>query len=81
MSDVDQIVATIAAVEEQSVTTRDIAGNVGQASQGVQEVNENMSHADVVIREIAGSVEEVNFRIRRSRQDGRFGPIQFRDFE
>ena len=61
VGDVDQIVGTIAAaVEEQSVTTRDIAGNVGQASLGVKEVNENVAHADAVAREIARSVDDVS---------------------
>lgn len=61
IDDVDAIVATIAAaVEEQSVTTRDIADNVGQASLGVQEVNENVSQADTVTRDIAKEVAEVN---------------------
>jgi methyl-accepting chemotaxis protein len=60
VGDVDQIVATIAAaVEEQSVTTRDIADNTGQASQGVQEVNENMAHAEAVSRDIAINVSDV----------------------
>jgi methyl-accepting chemotaxis protein len=61
IGEVDTIVGTIAAaVEEQSVTTRDIADNVGQASQGVQEVNENVSQADTVTREIAKEVGSVN---------------------
>ena len=59
--EVDAIVGTIAAaVEEQSVTTRDIADNVGQASQGVQEVNENVSQAESVTRDIAKEVASVN---------------------
>jgi methyl-accepting chemotaxis protein len=61
IGEVDTIVGTIAAaVEEQSVTTRDIADNVGQASQGVQEVNENVSQADAVTRDIAKDVAAVN---------------------
>lgn len=60
VGDVDHIVTTIAAaVEEQSVTTRDIADNTGQASQGVQEVNENIVHAEAVSREIAVNVSDV----------------------
>jgi len=59
--EVDSIVGTIAAaVEEQSVTTRDIADNVGQASLGVQEVNENVSQAESVTRDIAKEVASVN---------------------
>jgi methyl-accepting chemotaxis protein len=61
INEVDSIVGTIAAaVEEQSVTTRDIADNVGQASQGVQEVNENVSQAESVTRDIAKEVASVN---------------------
>lgn len=61
INDVDSIVATIAAaVEEQSVTTRDIADNVGQASSGVQEVNQNVAQADAVIKDIARDVAEVS---------------------
>ena len=61
INDVDAIVATIAAaVEEQSVTTRDIADNVGQASSGVQEVNQNVAQADSVIKDIARDVAEVS---------------------
>jgi len=61
IDEVDAIVGSIAAaVEEQSVTTRDIADNVGQAAQGVQEVNENVSQADTVTRDIAREVAAVN---------------------
>lgn len=61
VGDVDQIVATIAAaVEEQSVTTRDIADNTGQASLGVQEVNVNVAHAETASREIAGNISDVS---------------------
>ena len=60
IGDVDAIVGTIAAaVEEQSVTTRDIAENVGQASVGVQQVNENVAHTDTAVREIASDVGRV----------------------
>ncbi|MGD9161549.1 MAG: HAMP domain-containing methyl-accepting chemotaxis protein [Desulfobacteraceae bacterium] len=59
INDVNEIVATIAtAVEEQSVTTNEIAGNVSQASQGIQEVNENVSESTVVSRDIAREVTD-----------------------
>ena len=49
INDVDDIVSTIAsAVEEQSVTTREIASNVTQASDGIQEVNEKVAHSSIV---------------------------------
>jgi len=61
IGNVDSIVGSIAAaVEEQSVTTRDIAENVGQASTGVQQVNENVAQADSVLRGIARDVAAVS---------------------
>jgi len=57
---VNEIVATIAtSVEEQSVTTREIAGNVSQATHGLQEVTENAAASSSVSREIAGHISEV----------------------
>ena len=48
IDEIDQIVSTIAtAVEEQSVTTQEIAQNVAQASEGISEVNENVSLSPV----------------------------------
>jgi len=59
--DVDSIVTTIAAaVEEQSVTTREITDNLAQASTGVKEINVNVSQTDTVIREVARDVSEVS---------------------
>jgi methyl-accepting chemotaxis protein len=59
--DVNEIVTTIAtAVEEQSVTTKEIAGNVAQASQGIQEVNENVAQSSSVAEEIAADIGVVN---------------------
>jgi hypothetical protein len=44
IGEVNDIVTTIAtAVEEQAVTSQEIANNVAQASQGIQEVNENVN--------------------------------------
>jgi len=61
INEIDAIVGTIAAaVEEQSVTTRDIADNVGQASHGVNEVNINVAQADSVTRDIAKEVATVS---------------------
>ena len=60
-NDVNDIVATIAtAVDEQSVTTREIANNVVQASQGIQEVTENVAQSSIVSQEIARDIAEVN---------------------
>ena len=58
---VNEIVSTIAtAVEEQSVTTREIAGNVSQAAQGIQDVNEHVAQSSVVAGEISKDIAEVN---------------------
>lgn len=61
INNVNDIVATIAtAVEEQSVTTKEIAENVSQASMGISEVNENVAQSSTVSAEIASDVAEVN---------------------
>ncbi|MBC2695169.1 MAG: HAMP domain-containing protein [Desulfobacteraceae bacterium] len=61
INDVNGIVTTIAtAVEEQSVTTKEIAHNVVQASQGIQEVNENVNQSSMAANEIAKDISEVN---------------------
>jgi methyl-accepting chemotaxis protein len=57
---VNEIVDTIAtAVEEQSVTTKEIASNVMQASDGIGHVNENVSQSSTVSEQIAKEIEEV----------------------
>lgn len=59
INDVNEIVSTIAtAVEEQSVTTREIAGSVSQASTGVQEVNQNVAQSSTVSSEIAHDIAD-----------------------
>lgn len=61
INEVNEIVTIIAtAVEEQSVTTRDIAGNVAQAAQGIQEVTENVAQSSTVAAEIARDIAGVN---------------------
>jgi methyl-accepting chemotaxis protein len=61
INDVNDIVSTIAtAVEEQSVTTKEIAENVVQASQGIQGVNENVAQSSIVAGDIAKDIAEVN---------------------
>ncbi len=59
--DVNDMVSMIAAaVEEQSVTTQEISGNVNQASLGIQEVTENVAQSSTVTEEIARDISEVN---------------------
>ena len=61
INQVNEIVSTIAAaVEEQSVTTREIAGNVTHAAQGMAEVTENVAQSSTVAAEIARDIAEVN---------------------
>ncbi len=61
ISEVNDIVSTIAtAVEEQSVTTKEIANNVAQAAQGIQEVTENVAQSSNVAGEIAKDIGNVN---------------------
>ncbi|WP_300669946.1 methyl-accepting chemotaxis protein [Desulfoluna sp.] len=58
---VNDIVSTIAAsVEEQAVTTREIAGNVAQAAQGIEEVNGNVAESSTVSANIAEEIGQVN---------------------
>lgn len=60
ISEVNDIVGTIAAaVEEQSVTTRDIAENVGQASMGISEINGNVATSSSMTRSISQDIEKV----------------------
>lgn len=61
INNVNEIVSTIAtAVEEQSVTTKEIANGVIQASRGIQEVNENVAQSSSVSTGIAKEISEVN---------------------
>lgn len=61
INEVNDIVATIAtAVEEQSVTTNEIASNVAQASQGIKEVTENIVQSSSFASDIATDISEVN---------------------
>jgi methyl-accepting chemotaxis protein len=61
IADVNEIVATIAtAVEEQSVSTKEIADNIAQVSSGIQEVNENIAQSSKVSEDITKEIAEVN---------------------
>ncbi len=58
---VNELVATIAAaVEEQSVTTREIAGNISHAARGIDEVSQKVGQNSNVSNEIARSISEVD---------------------
>ncbi len=61
ISDVNEIVATIAtAVEEQSSATSEIATNMNQASAGIEEVNSNVNQSSTVAAEITRDISGVN---------------------
>ncbi|MBT8341401.1 MAG: HAMP domain-containing protein [Desulfatitalea sp.] len=58
---VNEIVSTIAtAVEEQSVTTREISGNVSNTAKGIEEVAEHVSQSSNVSLEIAKDMATVD---------------------
>jgi methyl-accepting chemotaxis protein len=53
IKEVSDIVSTIAAaIEEQSVVTRNIARNITQASEGVREANDQVSQTTMVIQDV-----------------------------
>lgn len=56
----DIVSAIAAAVEEQSVTTREIAENLGQASQGISDVNENVAQVSRGAGDTASDITELN---------------------
>ncbi|MCP4719529.1 MAG: methyl-accepting chemotaxis protein [Desulfobacteraceae bacterium] len=59
--EINEIVATIAtAVEEQSVTTKEIAENVAQASTGIGEANENVAQGSSASQKVAQEISEIN---------------------
>jgi len=58
---VNEIVSVIAiAEEEQNVTTKEIAGNVANASIGIEEVNLNVAQSSTVSGELVGDITELN---------------------
>ncbi len=58
---VNEIVSVIAiAEEEQNVTTREIAGNVANASIGIEEVNLNVAQSSTVSGDLVSDIAELN---------------------
>jgi methyl-accepting chemotaxis protein len=58
--DVDEVVGTIAAaVEEQSVTAKEIAQNISQAAGGIQEVNTSLTNSSTTAQEIAQDISAI----------------------
>lgn len=61
IGEVNAIVGTIVtAVDEQSVTTKEIADNINQASIGIQEVTENVAQVSLVSSQVAQDISEVS---------------------
>nr|WP_320015321.1 methyl-accepting chemotaxis protein [uncultured Desulfobacter sp.] len=61
ISHVNEMIDMVAAaVEEQSATTREIAGNVNQAAQGIQDVSKHVTHSSTVANEISKDIADVN---------------------
>jgi methyl-accepting chemotaxis protein len=60
INEIDEIVSSIAtAVEEQSITTNDIAGNVAQAARGIHEVTRSVAQSSMVAQSIAREISGV----------------------
>ena len=71
IKDVGTIVSSIAAaIEEQATVTRDVAGNIAQASDGVREANERVSHTAEVSKTIARDISDVNAAVVHMRHGG-----------
>lgn len=77
IADVHDLVASIAtAVEEQTITTKNIATNTGQAATGMREivgpvtqaagVAESIAHDVVMVSQVSGELEMVGGRLRSS---------------
>ena len=68
----DIVVTVVAAVEEQNITTNEIAENISQATLGIQEVTENVSQSSIVADEVATDINQVSSESTAiaSRSDG-----------
>jgi methyl-accepting chemotaxis protein len=71
IKDVGAIVSNIAAaIEEQATVTKDVAGNIAQASAGVQEANNRVNHTAEVSESIARDIAGLNMAVGEIRQGG-----------
>ncbi|WP_022664241.1 methyl-accepting chemotaxis protein [Desulfospira joergensenii] len=71
ITSVNEMIDTVAAaVEEQSVTTREISANVTQAAQGLGEVTQNVTQSSTVADEIASAITEVNQAAKEMTKNG-----------
>ncbi len=71
IKDVGTIVTSIAAaIEEQATVTRDVAGNIAQASSGVRDANDRVTQTAEVSKSIARDIAGVNAAVSDIRQGG-----------
>ncbi len=71
IAEVGHIVSSIAtAIEEQATVTRDVAGNIAQASLGVQAANENVAQTASVSRSMAQDIASVDAAAGEIRSGG-----------
>jgi len=71
IKDVGMIVTSIAAaIEEQATVTKDVAGNIAQASNGVRDANERVSQTAQVSTSIAKDIAGVNLSVIDIQQGG-----------
>ena len=69
VAEVGHIVASIAtAIEEQAAVTRDVAGNIAQASFGVQEANERVNQTATVTRDVADNIAQASAGVREANE-------------
>mgnify|MGYP002347374950 CR=1 FL=1 len=69
VAEVGHIVASIAtAIEEQAAVTRDVAGNIAQASAGVQEANERVNQTATVTRDVAGNIAQASAGVQEANE-------------
>ncbi len=61
INEINEIMTTVAgAIEEQSVTTREISKNVSQAASGVNEANNSINQISVSTAEVTGNISQVS---------------------
>jgi methyl-accepting chemotaxis protein len=71
IEDIGGIVSSIAAaIAEQATVTRDVAGNIAQASVGVHEASERVAQTADVSRTIAHDIASVNARVLEVQKGG-----------
>jgi len=69
--EVGEIIASIAAaIEEQATVTRDVAGNIAQASAGMESSNQQVAQISSVARDIARDISLVNDAAEEVRRGG-----------